>query len=78
VENLGVTQGHVTPFALINDAALQVNVALDAGLFKGAAGEPLFFHPLTNEASTAIAPADLVTFIAKTGHAYTTIDFSAP
>lgn len=72
--NLGVVQGHVSPFCLMNDAALAVNVAVDERLLSPASG-PVFFHPLTNEASLAIAPADLAKFIAATGHAVTKLAF---
>jgi Ala-tRNA(Pro) deacylase len=73
VTNLGVVQGHVSPLCLMNDAALQVNVALDARL---AGCEELFFHPLTNEASVAISYADLQKFIAATGHKAEVVDFA--
>ena len=43
-----------------------------------AAADPLYFHPLTNEASTALSGADLLAFLASTGHAPTVIDFAAP
>lgn len=76
VENLGVVQGHVSPFALMNDTALQVNVALDARLLAEGA-DPLYFHPLTNEASVAIKAADFVKFLNATGHAYTVVDFAS-
>lgn len=74
LDNLGTVQGHVSPFALLHDTALQVNVAVDSRLLVDAAG-PLYFHPLTNEASTAISPADLRRFIESTGHKITTVDF---
>lgn len=48
VENLGVTQGNVTPFALMNDTALRVQVAVDARLVAPGAG-PLWFHPPEEE-----------------------------
>ena len=44
---------------------------------RGTAAGPLLFHPLTNEASTAISVADFVKFIAATGHSYTEVDFAA-
>jgi Ala-tRNA(Pro) deacylase len=65
LEVLGVAPGSVTPLALINDRALRVGVVLDAGLM---AQDPLYFHPLTNEATTRIAAADLLAFIAACGH----------
>jgi Ala-tRNA(Pro) deacylase len=60
VETLGVPPGSVTPFALINDPGRRVRVVLDEGLF---ALEPLNFHPLRNDRTTAIASADLLKFI---------------
>ncbi len=63
---LGVTPGSVTPFALINDSDLRVNVVLDADMM---AASVLNYHPLTNGMTTAIRPIDLLAFIAACGHA---------
>jgi Ala-tRNA(Pro) deacylase len=65
MEVLGVTPGSVTPFALINDIGRRVNVVLDAAMM---AEEVLNYHPLTNEATTSIAAADLIRFLRDTGH----------
>jgi len=62
---LGVRPGSVTPFALINDRECRVNVALDAGMM---ACDPLNYHPLENDRTTALRPGDLLTFIAACGH----------
>lgn len=62
---LGVPPGSVTPFALMNDTKLCVRVVLDEGMF---AFDPLNFHPLRNDRTTAIAPADLVKFVHACGH----------
>ena len=64
-EVLGVTPGSVTPFALINDSAQRVAVVLDADMLRH---DPLNYHPLVNTATTAVAPADLLRFIAACGH----------
>src|SRR5437762_11264041 len=64
-EVLGVRPGSVTPFALANDVAGQVTVVLDQGML---AHDPLNYHPLENDRTTAIAPADLLRFIADCGH----------
>jgi Ala-tRNA(Pro) deacylase len=69
-EVLGVTPGSVTPFAAINDAAHRVTIVLDAEMLDCS---PLNYHPLTNEATTAIAPADLLRFLADCGHAPRTL-----
>ncbi|MBM3487233.1 MAG: prolyl-tRNA synthetase associated domain-containing protein [Alphaproteobacteria bacterium] len=68
---LGVRPGSVTPFALVNDRAGLVNVVLDAAVMAAPAAN---FHPLTNEATTTIAPADLLRFVAATGHRARIID----
>lgn len=71
---LGVDPGSVTPFALINDVERRVFVVLDSGLMRC---DPLNFHPLRNDATTAIAPADLLTFIHACGHRPQVIDLDA-
>ena len=62
---LGVRPGSVTPFALVNDAARRLTVVLDEGMLEH---DPLNYHPLENDRTTAIAPADLLRFIAACGH----------
>jgi len=60
MEVLGVAPGAVTPFALINDKTRRVTVVLDEDVMKA---ELVNFHPLRNDASTAILSADLLKFI---------------
>src|SRR5215468_11974256 len=60
-EVLGIRPGSVTPFALINDCDHRVTVVLDKEML---AHEPLNYHPLENERTTAIFAADLLRFIA--------------
>jgi Ala-tRNA(Pro) deacylase len=72
-EVLGVRPGAVTPFALINDNAQRVRVVLDADML---AHDPLNYHPLENDATTAIAPGDLQRFIAACGHAPAIVDLT--
>jgi Ala-tRNA(Pro) deacylase len=62
---LGVPPGAVTPFALINDREAQVRVVLDEAIL---AQDPVNCHPLSNEMTTAIAPAGLLAFLEWTGH----------
>ena len=62
---LGVRPGSVTPFALINDATRRVAIVLDRAMLDH---DPLNYHPLYNDRTTAIAPADLLRFIAWCGH----------
>ena len=62
---LGVPAGSVTPFALINDTEHKVQVVLDKAML---ALRPLNFHPLRNDRTIAVAPQDLLRFIADCGH----------
>jgi Ala-tRNA(Pro) deacylase len=65
VAALGIPPGSVTPFALMNDRNAKVHVVLDEGMMTL---DPLNFHPLRNDRTTAIAPNDLLKFIRDTGH----------
>ncbi len=69
---LGVTPGSVTAFALINDVPPQVRFIVDAALLEH---DVVNFHPLKNDATTAIASADLIKFAKATGHDPEIIDF---
>lgn len=62
--HLGVTPGSVTLFALINDPDRAVTLILDEALF---AHELVNFHPLRNDATTAISPADMLRFVEALG-----------
>ena len=64
-EKLGVVPGSVTPFAVVNDEDGAVQVVLDAGMMANAV---LNYHPLTHEATTAIASADLLRFLEAVRH----------
>lgn len=78
LETLGVTPGSVTAFALINDrpddnGRPRVRFLLDAALLARA---PVNFHPLKNDATTAISPDGLLRFARATGHEPTVVDFT--
>lgn len=62
---LGVEPGSVTPFAVINDAAHEVRVILDAWMMRQ---EIINAHPLVNTMTTSLKSADLSKFFAATGH----------
>ena len=64
MEHLGVEPGSVTIFALINDPQRTVTLVMDEALF---AHDPVNFHPLKNDATTAISPADLLKFVRSLG-----------
>lgn len=70
--HLGVEPGAVTPFGLVNAVPGAVRVAIDRALTDGF--ERVHFHPLTNAATTAIRPADLLRFLRHLGHAPEILD----
>jgi Ala-tRNA(Pro) deacylase len=74
-EALGVRPGSVTPFALINDRDHRVTVVLDRAMLDR---DPLNYHPLENDRTTAIAPADLLRFVKACGHEPRILDLDAP
>lgn len=74
MEHLGVTPGSVTLFALINDPGRRVTLVLDEAFF---AHDPVNFHPLRNDATTAISPADMLKFIHALGRAPIRLRFDA-
>jgi Ala-tRNA(Pro) deacylase len=69
---LGVVPGAVTPFAVVNDKACAVRVALDRGALER---EPLNFHPLDNAMTTSIGAKDFLEFLEAEGHPARLIDF---
>jgi Ala-tRNA(Pro) deacylase len=73
-EVLGVIPGAVTPLALINDTKLRVNVVLDSAMMSL---DLLNYHPLSNDATTAITPAGLLALLASFGHEPRLFDFAA-
>jgi Ala-tRNA(Pro) deacylase len=62
---LGVVPGSVTPFAVANDTGGRVTVVLDRTMLDR---DPLNYHPLENDKTTAIAAADLLRFLVAAGH----------
>lgn len=69
---LGVRPGSVTIFSLINDPAATVTLYLDDALL---ACDPVNFHPLRNDATTAVSPEDLARFVASTGRTWRRVAF---
>eukprot|EP00598_Pedospumella_elongata_P007497 CAMPEP_0184967480 /NCGR_PEP_ID=MMETSP1098-20130426/845_1 /TAXON_ID=89044 /ORGANISM="Spumella elongata, Strain CCAP 955/1" /LENGTH=701 /DNA_ID=CAMNT_0027488947 /DNA_START=46 /DNA_END=2151 /DNA_ORIENTATION=- len=73
-EKLAVIRGAVSPFALVNDSAAEVKFVIDKALLDA---ELINIHPLRNDRTTSIPPADLVAFLEHINHKPTVIDFSA-
>jgi Ala-tRNA(Pro) deacylase len=62
---LGVEAGAVTPLAVMNDKECAVKAILDSAISNA---DLVNVHPLHNEATMALAPADLVRFMDACGH----------
>lgn len=60
MSHLGIEPGHVTPFALINPSANNVNVILDKEMLVY---DLLNFHPLKNHMTTTISRNDFLKFL---------------
>src|ERR1043165_3560096 len=73
-ETLGVTPGSVTAFGLINDTRKRLRFVLDKAL---AESDPVNFHPMANDATTAVSQADFRKFLAALGIAPMIVDFAA-
>lgn len=69
---LGVTPGSVTPLGLLQDTQVVVHFVLDATLVKC---PYVGVHPLENNATLSLAPAELMSFVAATGHKPHVFDF---
>jgi Ala-tRNA(Pro) deacylase len=70
---LAVRPGSVTPFALVNDGSQRVTPVLDRAMLDL---DLVNYHPLANDRTTAIAPADLLRFIAACGHQPRVVDLA--
>jgi Ala-tRNA(Pro) deacylase len=64
--HLGVTPGSVSLLGLVNDTAHHVQFVIDQTLWDASAVQA---HPLINTATMVIPHAELVRFLAATGHA---------
>jgi Ala-tRNA(Pro) deacylase len=71
-ENLGVRPGSVTAFALLNDPDHRVRFVVDKGLMEA---DPVNFHPLSNDATTAISQAGFRCFLAALRRDPLVVDF---
>ena len=74
MDKLGVTPGSVTLFSIINDVEGEVTLIIDQRLTEH---EIVNFHPLLNDATTAITREDMIKFAKATGHEPIIMDFNA-
>ncbi len=72
-ENLGIRQGSVNPFCIINDVDHKVRVILDKDMMDN---EIVNYHPMDNAMTIGLSPDDLVRFIEGTDHVAEIVDLS--
>ncbi|KAF0766296.1 hypothetical protein AaE_002931, partial [Aphanomyces astaci] len=70
---LQVKQGSVSPLAVLNDTENQVRLVLDAALLTA---DKINCHPLQNDKTVSITPADLLKFVRHYAHEPLIVDFS--
>jgi len=64
-DHLGIRQGAVNPFCILNDQDKQVRIILDQGMM---AADIVNYHPMDNAMTIGLKPDDLLSFIACVGH----------
>ena len=72
---LGVTPGSVTALALVNDPHHAVTFVADRALMRS---DPVNFHPLGNDATTALSGEGFRAFLAALGREPIVVDFPRP
>ena len=73
LELLGMTAGSVTLFSILNDTEHQVTLILDKALLNH---DIVNFHPLLNDATTAISCQGMIRFAKAAGHDPIIVDFA--
>tara|TARA_B100001989_G_scaffold252866_1_gene236655 strand:+ start:860 stop:1381 length:522 start_codon:yes stop_codon:yes gene_type:complete len=73
-ENLGIRQGSVNPFCIMNDKCGAVRIILDKDMM---AASRVNYHPMDNAMTLGLSPDDLIKFIQETGHQPEILDLSA-
>ena len=71
-EKLKVKQGAVSPLAVMNDEAGEVTLVLDKELMSAA---KIGVHPLRNDRTVSLAPADLLKMVGRFKHEPKIVDF---
>ena len=72
-DHLGITQGSVNPFCIINDTDQQVRIILDQHMME----QPLVnYHPMDNAMTVGLSPDDLLRYIRSTNHEPEIVDLS--
>jgi len=75
LDKLNVSQGSVTPLALLFDESIEVNFILDKSLSLDDEIK-IFSHPMVNTASLGMSYFNFKKFIEHTQHKITVVDFA--
>ncbi|CAI5739743.1 unnamed protein product [Hyaloperonospora brassicae] len=73
-ETLHVVKGAVSPLCVMHDTQQQVRLVLDKALVEAA---QVNCHPLRNDRTVSLTPADLLVFVKHYGHEPVIVDFAA-
>lgn len=73
MQHLGVLPGSVTPLALIHDPCQKVRMIVDSQILEQ---NLIQIHPLQNDATIVITPADLIKFFGLHNRNYQVYDFN--
>ncbi len=72
-ENLGITQGSVNPFCIINDKQKDLRMILDSTMMDA---QIVNYHPMDNACTIGMAPDDLLSFLDHIEHEYEIVDLA--
>lgn len=72
-DNLGIRQGSVNPFCVINDKNNAIKVILDAAMMNA---DLVNYHPMDNAQTIGLTPNDLLKFMEESGNTYEVLDLS--
>lgn len=72
-DNLGIKQGSVNPFCIMNDTQGQVRIILDKYMMEQ---DIMNVHPMDNAFTIGLAPTDLTRFVESTNHEAEVVDLS--
>lgn len=73
-EYLGIRQGSVNPFCVVNDTDNAVKIILDAAMMEA---DLVNYHPMDNAQTIGLTPADLLIFMEDSGNEFAIVDLTA-
>jgi len=71
---LGIRQGSVNPFCVVNDTENAVKVILDSHMMQA---DLVNYHPMDNAQTIGLSPNDLLKFMAISGNDFEVVDLTS-